>query len=289
MKTPPRLVARTLAVTFVTVAIILSLVFLVLTLDVRDRVRTFETEKLQVAERLFTAFEAREQQELLATITTLAENPTLKAALDTYATESEFSGLAPDQEQALRDTVLLEVDKLAALTAADVIAVVDTKGQIFASAGRSREGWPQNGHVQLPGAAPTLQGVVALATGAYRISGASLTLGDREIGSLVLGTSLDSNYAQRLSNLSTAGVVITVNGNVVARTVPAKVTDDLAKAGPDPGGTRVLAGEEYAVRQLLATGPARVYTLTSIDAAARAATRDALITLGVLTPRSMTV
>jgi hypothetical protein len=110
VRTPPRLVARTLAVTFVTVAIILSLVFLVLTLDVRDRVRASETEKLQVSERLFTALEARRQQEQLATITTLAENPTLKAALDTYATESQFSGLAPDQEQSLLETVIRELD-----------------------------------------------------------------------------------------------------------------------------------------------------------------------------------
>ena len=38
VRTPPRLVARTLGVTFVTVAVILSLVFLVLTLDTGDRV-----------------------------------------------------------------------------------------------------------------------------------------------------------------------------------------------------------------------------------------------------------
>ncbi len=284
MKAPPRLVARTLAVTFVTVAIILSLVFLVLTVDVRDRVRASETEKLQVSEKMFTALEARRQQEQLAAITTLAENPTLKAALDTYFTESSFSGLAPDQERSLRDTVTREIDKLAALTAADVLAIVDTKGRVFASAGRSRERWPADERVQLPGTAPHFQGVVALPGGAFRISGASLSLADRDIGALVLGTSLDGNYAQELSNLSNAGVVITVNGDVVARTVPPEVTDDLAKAGSDPGGTRLLNGEEYAIRQLFANerGPARVYTLTSLDAAARAATRNALFTLGMI-------
>jgi putative nucleotidyltransferase with HDIG domain len=269
-------------VTFITVAVILGLVFLVLTLDVRDRVRAAETEKLQVSERLFTALEARRQQEQLAAITTLAENPTLKAALDTYFTESSFSGLAPEQERSLRDTVMREIEKLAALTAADVLAIVDTSGRVFASAGRSRERWPQDEHVQLPGSPPNFQGVVALPGGAFRISGASLSLADRDIGALVLGTSLDGNYAQELSNLSNAGVVITVNGGVVARTVASEVTNDLAKAGSDPGGTRTLNGDEYAIRQLLATGPARIYTLVSIDAAARAATRDALFTLGMI-------
>ncbi len=282
MKAPPRLVARTLAVTFVTVAIILGLVFLVLTLNVRNRVRSSETEKLLTSEKMFTALEARRQQEQLAAITTLAENPTLKAALDTYFTESSFSGLAPEQERSLRDTVTREIDKLAALTAADVLAIVDINGRIFASAGRSRERWPADERVQLPGTAPHFQGVVALPAGAFRISGASLSLADRDIGALVLGTSLDANYAQELSNLSNAGVVITVNGTVVARTVAPEVTDDLTKAGPDPGGTRMLNGEEYAIRQLFANGPARVYTLTSLDAAARTETRDAMVTLGMI-------
>ena len=269
-------------VTFTTVAIILSLVFLVLTFDVRDRVRASETGKLQVAEQVFRSLETRRQQEQLATITTLAENPTLKAALDTYVTESLFTGLAPEQERSLRDTVLRESEKLAALTAADVLAIIDTGGKVFASAGRSAERWPQGQVVQLPGAPPSFQGVVSLPGGAFRISGASLSLADRDIGALVLGTSLDANYAQELSNLSNAGVVITVNGEVVARTVPAEVTDDLIRAGAESAAVRTLNGEEYVIRPLLTSGAARIYTLTSIDAAARAATRDALVTLGMI-------
>jgi putative nucleotidyltransferase with HDIG domain len=282
VKAPPRLVARTLAVTFVTVAIILSLVFLVLTLDVRDRVRAAETEKLQVSGQLFTALEARRQQDQLAAITTLAENPTLKAALDTYFTESSFSTLAPEQERALRETVLREIQKLATMTAADVLAIVDTGGRVFASAGRSSDRWPPDERLQLPGSPPNFQGVVALPGGAFRVSGAWLSLGDRDIGALVVGTSLDGNYAQELSNISNAGVVIMVNGDVVARTVGPLVTEDLRRAGSSPGGMRMLNGEEYAIREMLAMGPARIYSLASIDAAARKATTDALTTLGMI-------
>src|SRR5687767_4300897 len=112
---------------------------MVLTLDARDRVRTSETEKLRVAEQVFSTLEARRRQEQLAALATLAENPTLKAALDTYFTEGQFGGLAPDEE--LRNTVTLETEKLAALTNADVLAIVDTKGAIFASAGRARQAW----------------------------------------------------------------------------------------------------------------------------------------------------
>ncbi|MSO84070.1 MAG: hypothetical protein EXQ53_12380 [Acidobacteria bacterium] len=83
MRRPPRLVARTLAVTFITVAVILSLVFIVLMVEARDRARAAEIGKLSVAERVFTALDARRRREELALIETLAENPTLKAALDT--------------------------------------------------------------------------------------------------------------------------------------------------------------------------------------------------------------
>ena len=283
MRKPPRLVARTLAVTFVTVAIILSLVFLVLTLDARDRVRASETEKLRMSERLFTALEVRRQQEQLAAIATLAENPTLKTALDTYFTERGFTGIAPEQETSLRDTVALETDKLAALTGADVLAIVDNDGRVFASAGPARQRWPAGQAVELPARSqPTFQGVVTLPGGAFLISGAALALPDREIGALVVGTSLDLSYALELSKLSSAGVVITVNNAVAARTVPDQVTRDLVAAGGEPGETRTLNGEEYAIGTLLASGPARIYTLTSIDAAARAATRDAVVALGTV-------
>jgi HD-GYP domain-containing protein (c-di-GMP phosphodiesterase class II) len=96
------------------------------------------------------------------------------------------------------------------------------------------------------------------------------------IGALVAGTSLDANYAQQLSDLSTAGVVVTVNDSVVARTVPEDVARDLV-ASKFTAGTATLGGEEYAIRTMLSSGAARIYTLTSIDAAARKATREALV------------
>ena len=283
MRRPPRLVARTLAVTFITVAIILSLVFIVLMVDARDRVRASEIQKLSVAERVFTALEARRRQDQLAAIATVAENPTLKAALDTYFTESRFAGLPADQETSLRETVTVEAEKLAALTGADVLAILDPTGRVFASAGPYRERWSRDERIVMPaGGSSTFQSIVALPQGAFRISGAALRLVDRDVGALVVGTSLDATYARELSNLAGADVVIMVNGAVVASTAPVTVAADLVSAGSKAGETRTLSGEEYAVRTLSASGPARIYTLASIDAAARAATRDALMALGTV-------
>ena len=272
MKTPPRLLARTLTVTFATVAAILTVIFVVITLDVRDRVRAAETEKLRVSENVFTALETKRQQDQVAAMATLAENPTLKAALDTYFTESRFSGSSDEQ---LRATVTGEAAKLALQTPADVLAVVQTDGRIFTSAGPAAARWPAGQKIEIP-AEPTFQSLAVLPAGAFRITGARLTFGDRVIGALVAGTSLDANYAQELANLSTAGVVVTVNRSIVARTVPEDVARDLV-ASTLTTGTGVLGSEEYAIRTMLSSGAARVYTLTSIDAAARKATSDALV------------
>lgn len=57
--------------------------------------------------------------------------------------------------------------------------------------------------VDMPvGARPTFQSVAVLPTGAFHVTGARLTFGDRPIGTHVAGTSLDGHYAQELSNLS---------------------------------------------------------------------------------------
>jgi putative nucleotidyltransferase with HDIG domain len=279
VKTPPRLIARTLTVTFVMVAIILTVVFVVITIDVRDRVRAAETDKLRVSENVFSALETKRQQDQVAAMATLAENPTLKAALDTYFTERRFSGSSDEQ---LRATVMGETVKLAMQTPADVLAVVETDGKIFTSAGRAAERWPIGTKVDIPGGTqPAFQSVAVLPAGAFRVTGARLMFGDRRIGALVAGTSLDGNYAQELSNLSAAGIVITVDDVVVARTVPEQVARDLVVSRTS-AGTAKLHDEEYAIRPMLFSGPVRIFMLTSVDAAARAATRDALFALATI-------
>ena len=282
MKRPPRLVARTLAVTFVTVAVILSIVFIVLIVDSRDRMRAAETAKLEVSSRVFTAFETRRQQDQLGITATLAENPTLKAALDTYFTELRLTS-AREKQIELRQTVTKELEKLAAVTSTNVLAVLDMDNRIFASAGTARDRWPVNERATLTAReSSTFQTVAVVPAGAFRVSGAGLRFDNRDVGTLVLGTSLDESYAQVLSNLSRAGIVITVNHVVVARTAPDQVTRDLVAADGEPGETRRLDGEEYAIRTLLAQGPVRIYSLTSIDGAARTATREALLALGTV-------
>jgi putative nucleotidyltransferase with HDIG domain len=272
-----------MGVIFATVAIILLIVFIVLVVDARDRVRQAETDKLGVSARVFMAFETRREQDQNNTIATLAEAPTFKAALDTYITESRLNP-SREHEQELRRTVAPQLERLAGVTGAgEVLALIDTNNRVFASAGSARQRWPVGERVQLSARGETaFQGVAVVQSGAFRVSGAMLRVNDRDVGTLVLGTALDETYARLLADLAQADIVITVNGTVVGRTVAEDVTQDLLAAEGDPGDTRRLANDEYAIRTLFASGPARIYSLASVDAAARKTTREALRALGMV-------
>jgi putative nucleotidyltransferase with HDIG domain len=285
---PPTLLARTAAATFATVLVVLTIVFVVLTIDTRDRVRASEAERLQVSERMFTAFEARRQRDQLAAIATLAENPTLKAALDTYASERMFSGHDADHEAALRRTIVGEVQKLATTVSAGVLAILDTDDRVFTATGPFANSWSGGTTVTLPtDDAPTFQGVALLSGGAFLMSGARLEFGDHDVGTLIVGTSLDQEYANQLAALSHSGVVIAVEGTIVARTVDEAIGHALLDANVSADTTLALEGEEHAVGALLISDRARVYLLTSIDTAARAATRAALMTLASVAAGSL--
>ncbi|OFV91468.1 MAG: hypothetical protein A3H95_17495 [Acidobacteria bacterium RIFCSPLOWO2_02_FULL_64_15] len=280
-KGPPRLIVRTLAVTFSTLAVILLVVFVVLTVDVRGRVRAAETDKLRAGARLFSMLEARRQQDLAAVVSTLTENPTLKAALETYFAESRFSGLTQDQETALRRTVRIEVEKLASLTSANVIALLDTDDRVFTAAGPAQRAWPDGLRVTIaPMPGGSGQGVATVPGGAFRVTGAPLRLDQADIGTLLVGTSLDAAYAGQLAELAGASVVITVEGKPVASTLPPELLAAFTESAE--GERRTLLGEEHAVRTLFDAGVARIYALNSIDAATRQATQSALLTLATI-------
>jgi len=265
--------------TFVTVAVILSVVFTVLLVDARDRVRNFEIEKLQVGERAFSRFEAQRQRDQLVAISALSENSTVKAALDTYFAEQ--AGQTPEQATALRETVTREVNRLASITGSNVVAALDADGRVFASGGAAAARWPAGVAAARTLSSPN-SGVAILPTGAFRFSSAPLSLGDRAVGSLLVATSLDNAYAEELARLADAGVVITVNDVVVAATVTEALTRAVAASTGDLRAIMMLGGEEYAMRTLMALGSVRIYMLSSIDAVARGATRSAVVALGMI-------
>ena len=282
---PPRLLVKTLAVTFSMVAALLVLVFLVVYVTVREQVRQVVTANLESSQRLVSAVETRRQGELRAQAENLVENPTLKAALDTYAAE------APGGDSAVRGQLLtmidIELGKVAARFDSDAIVLVDARGLTIASAGRLADRWPVGRRVAFTGESeadtPQLDGVVQASAATFRLVAVPLVLEDATgIGTLYLATSLDQRYAQALKDLSRADTVIVSDGLVLASTLPPQSAREfeaaIAKANPGYGTVDIDA-ESVAFRRLARVGTTSLYALASIDDASRAAMRESVRTL----------
>src|SRR6185436_3887717 len=274
---PPRLLVRTLAVILATVALLLVAVFVVVFVSVRDQVRQSVTSDLESSQRIYAAVESRRQRELQTQAATLAENPTLKAAIDTYAAE------APTASESRRSfwltTINNELDKVAARIEADAMILADTHQITLAAVGRLGDRWPRGRLIALAGkGSGTLDGVVRAGTMVFRVVSVPLQLSDTPIATLYLATSLDQQYAEELQTLANARTAIVSDGLLVASTLPMAAAREF-EASPQSrqaSGTAVLDGESYAFRQLVQIGNTSFFALASIDESSRAATRAAV-------------
>jgi putative nucleotidyltransferase with HDIG domain len=275
--TAPRLLTRALVASFLTVALVLGAVFAVLTLRVRDQVRQSVADNLASAQQVFTKVEARRQQDMRASVATLAESPTLKAALDTWLTERSTANEQTSIE--LVETVQREARKIAERVGADVLAVADGSRRVVAAGGRLAGSWPRG--VVIGNAAdassPSAR-AVSVGSGIYHVVSVPLQLGDSTIGSLELGTALDAHYARELADLSRGQAAILSKGAVLASTVSGPAARDLAAYNPSNtgGATMTLAGESWAIQPLSQLGDVTFLALASIDRAADGQTPAAL-------------
>jgi putative nucleotidyltransferase with HDIG domain len=276
---PPRLLVKTLTVTFVTAAVLLLFVFAVVTVTVRGQVRRSVAANLEASQRIFGAIESREQRELLAQASNLAESPTLKAAIDTYAAESRTNSAA--RSRSLLNTIDVELAKVAARVEADAVVIVDAHQTALASAGPLADRWPVGQPLTLVGdSRSTFDGVVRTATGTFRVIAVPLLLDDgTAIAALYIATSLDRRYAEQLAALSRTRTAIVSDGLLVASTLPAEAEREFESAVARTGaaeGTLDVDGETLAFRRLVQIDDTGFYAIASIDESARAATSDAI-------------
>ena len=286
-KAPPRLLVKTLAVTFLTVSVLLVIVFAFVTMRARNQVRESVIGNLESTQRLFAALEQRWQRELRAQAANLAESPTLKAALDTYVSElgTNFNRTASlsksdDETRAqLLATIAVELNRVALRTESesDAIVLVDARQNTLAAAGRLAALWPVDRPVTLIAAtkdADNFDGVVQMGEHTFRVVTVPLGLGDgTTIGTLYLTTSLDHTYVTSLKQLSGANIAIVKDGLVLASTLPAAAErvfeTHVAQTRAVVSGTHVLNAESFAFRRLVQVGDTVFYALTSIDGSSR--------------------
>ena len=279
-RTPPRFVIRTLVATLATVAFVLSAVLLVVTINVQASVRSGVIIRLQTVSDLLAALEERRAHELQAQVAMLAENSTLKAAVDTYHTELKATNAAGRQD--LLATIARELDKLAARIDPDILEVRSASGEVLGVAGRRAAEWPAYARVKAPSRDSDAK-FVTTPSGIFRLASVPVLLQGTELGTLSLASALDQRYVKEIKELSRVDALILSKKDVVASTLSADLRlalkpDEIREIGNH--GVLPLAGSQYAVQLLLDQGDTQVYVFDSIDAAARPLLARALRTMG---------
>lgn len=290
-RTPPRFVVRTTVTTFAVVAFVLSALLVALGLNLREYVRGTVIGKLAAGQRMLFALEQRRSRELNAQVATLAENPTLKAAIDTYRAELATGDAASRRE--LLATIEKELKKIADRMRPDVLAVRSLSGELLAVTGNRRADWVQDGGTVKAGVDGEF---VTAKSGIFRVASAPIALHEVQLGRLELATSLDQGYARELSALSGASMVIASGNVLIASTLPQSAGAALTPASlarlPDISTIR-LGRDDYATQLLFRAGDAAVFALDSIDASVGPAMADAvrpalMIALGAFCLAGMT-
>jgi putative nucleotidyltransferase with HDIG domain len=287
-KQPPRLLVKTaVAVTLVTVALLLLVVFVV-TLSVREQVRQSVTATLESTQRLFAALETRRQRDMRAQAETLADSPTLKAALDTYAAYASTANEATRAQ--LFTTIANELEKVSERVEADAIVLADVRRNTLAAAGRLAGRWPRGRPVNVVAGghdSNTYDGVVHTGDHTFRVVSVPLLLtADTLIGTLYVATSLDAAYAASLQSVSRTHIAVVTNGVLLASTLDsnrARAFEQASGSSRTVDGSVDLEGEAHAFRRLFEIGDTSIYALGSIDEASRQPTRIAMRNLALIT------
>jgi putative nucleotidyltransferase with HDIG domain len=274
---------RTLATTFATVATILAITFVVMTLQVRDRVRSWVVSNLASTQDLFSIVEQNRQREMQDRVMALAGAADLRATVDGYRVPLGLLSSSQDQRH-WAGGIQRQVLQIAAQTDADVVAVADPRNVTLATAGTFGWAWPVGSEVDvhgISGSGAGSDGVVKVPGGVFRVAVAPLKLAGATVGRLYLANSLDQQYALELQRLTRAETAIVVGGRVVASTLPQpsqRALDGLSAGQTE--GVIELQGEQHAFSKFFEIGDTAYYALASIDAASARAMTTAFQVMG---------
>jgi hypothetical protein len=196
-----KLVVFSTALTIVAV----SIAFLVLSLSLKRHTKAKLAESLAKHQQTLSNLQRENLDELLRISTLMTDSPTLRAAMETFASESSPSSAVRED---LLATIQNEADKVALGLGRDLLLVTDRRGRVLAAAGPSApahqvgedlSAFPVIGDVlrdeRRPGAE---NGSVVAFDGDYvRVGCAPIVLSGFIIGTLTLGDRIDSGFAGR--------------------------------------------------------------------------------------------
>lgn len=246
--------------------LVISTVFITLSIEIRLETKQILRDLLNRSEQQVVSIKEDRLAQLLWVSSQVANNPTLRAAMETYRLEP---ALSVDFRGELLATLQNELDKIWAGLPNDLLIVTDNGGRVLAANG-SFAVVPARGddlsvnpalrHALSPQSAVGDEnfGLVNLDNQYFLAVASPIVLQEYVIGALVLGDRIDSSFLPNLRAFFGGSTVITVGGHSIASTLPQFSDGDsgaetLARLGATaigPDGTVQLGGEDYLVNSM---------------------------------------
>jgi signal transduction histidine kinase len=258
---PASLAGKLILFSALLTALTVSAALLCLHLELRKETRSLLAGTLAHHQRLLAGLQNRDLRELARISAIMSENPTLRAAMETYRSES-VPGARPRPD--LLATIRNEAEAIAAGLGRSLLVVTDDRGRVLAAAGRPEDlpatgadllAWPAVRQALAPDAppGPLSFSVRAIGDGVFQIGCVPMVLQGYVIGALVLGDRLDQRFVERLRESLDSHILVTAGDRVLGSTLPDAALPEAGADDPPPAGAageaRVVAlgGDEYVV------------------------------------------
>lgn len=201
--------------------------FALLSLEIRRQTRAHLADLLAENQKTVLALQKRSFDELLWTSRLMTQSPTLRAAMETYESESpSHSGQRLD----LLATVQTELDRIRQLLDKDLAVITDSRGVLLAVSPAS--GTPSTSAESLaftPFVRRALEtdafsgrssfGVLRREGETYQIGCVPIVLQDFAIGTLTLGTRIDTAFLGEMRKTLQSDVVLTLGTQILGSTL----------------------------------------------------------------------
>ncbi len=273
---------------------------LVLSAVIRRQTRLHLVELLAQNQTNARDLQARSLRELLWISTLVSESPTLRAALDTYRSES--AGGSPHRPDLLA-TVGTEVRKIREMVGKDMVIVTDEQGTILAAdpdldprfdPGATLYDRPWIRTVlgsDDPEARPVF-GVTTAGTETLHVGCVPVVLQGYVIGTLTLGERMDTGWLAGLHDALQSDVALVIDGHIAGSTVGQRQIDpaliarlgDAAGIDAKPAELTAIGREEFLTAPISLGAddrgrPATLLLLRSLSRALQPVQRSLLVAL----------
>ncbi len=247
-------------------SVVITAVFVTLSIEIRNETKQLLQDILNRSEKQVLSIEEDNLSQLLWASSQISNNPTLRAAMETYRLEP---ALKVEVRAELLATVQNELDKIWAGLRHDLLFVTSETGTVLASNGQE-DSRPQPGDdlSKLPVLKRALNpaagfgdrnfGVVSLQGQQYLIGTLPIAMQGFVIGSLTLGDLIDTSFLPNLRTFFGGETVVTVGQRSIASTLPlpdsgesgAEILARLGTAVIQADGTARFGDEDYLVTSM---------------------------------------